>query len=507
MMPRYLEPPAAPQEQPSVMSEGLLQKLGQGLTFGWRDELSGALQGALTNAFDPNFKSAYGEDASATDLAIDMQRRQEDAYAQANPLAAAAAELAGAVTTGIATGGLAAGAGATGLGAAVGTGMLEGAVYGAGAANEDSRLKGAATGALIGGVAAPVGYGLGKATSRIMGKLKNVAATTSNRASEITKGQKLGYDYTPAQKTGSDTLSLVETGFKRDPATADIILKGAQKNQMVSNRLAAKSIGENASDLGTDTIDSAFTRLSNEFENLGGLKNIAINKGHVKQAQNIKAGFQQQLGKPKAPAFLDDFIEQLQGAQKNGLPADRYQSLHSELGQMLKQYSKDPGKLNTIGQMRDLLNEAVEGSLPSSALPRWQKAREQWGNLQTLMKPGAIKDGNVSEAVVANKLRQQNARSYLSGESSDIADMARFGALSKQGLPSSGTAEGILAQRQNRKLLPDILPRIKANLYMRYPGLFSPENLQGAGMGETAGLISILEQIARESGETGLEPR
>ncbi len=501
MAQHYLQAPTAKQNEPDIISEGLLQKFGQGLTFGWRDELSAKLSGLLTDTFDPNFKQAFGEEASAEDLALQMQRRQEKAYADANPIAAGLAEVAGAVTTGIATGGLAGRAGATGLSGALGVGITEGGVYGAGAANEGDRLYGAALGGLTGGVLSPVGYGLGKMTARVANKLKEVTAVSANRAKEVAKGNKLGYQYTPAQRTGDEALELVESGFKGNAVTTDVIMENAKANQVLSNKLTAKAIGEDAIDLGTDTIDNAFSRLSREFEDLGGLDNIAISKGNIRTAQGIKTSYQQQLGKPKSPAFLTDFVEQLQSAKKTGLPAKRYQALHSELGSMLKQFSKDPGKLKTIGQMRDLLNEAVENSLPPEALPRWQQAREQWGNLQTLMKPGVIKDGNVSEAVLANKLRQQSARTYLSGGRGELPDVARFGSISKKNLPSSGTAERNKAIKDTSRAIPQVLPRLKAKLYMKYPGLFKPGDLKNMGTPELTGLLSIAEGIKENLNE------
>ena len=147
--------------EPEVDYDGVAEGLraaGQGLTFGFGDEIeSGAT--ALWNTategtpYSENYRKRY-----------DQLEDQREAFTEDYPKTALGAEIAGSLATGIA------GAGRLGVlkgfdqlskaGKAArlgGLGAVEGGVYGAGLANPDEILSDAAQGAAIGGVLAPVG--------------------------------------------------------------------------------------------------------------------------------------------------------------------------------------------------------------------------------------------------------------------------------------------------------------------------------------------------------------
>lgn len=132
------------------------QKLAQGATFGFGDEISAAMVGAMSKLTGGEFKDAY-------DFSLKRIRSQEEEFSKQNPKMALGAELAGALVTGGMAGAKAlnpkvlesaSAAGKYGRIAAVGG--AEGALYGAGTGADD-RGERALTGLLIGAAAAPVG--------------------------------------------------------------------------------------------------------------------------------------------------------------------------------------------------------------------------------------------------------------------------------------------------------------------------------------------------------------
>lgn len=153
------------QEQGGADWRGRSRALGQGMTFGFSDEIASAaaaMAAAVVNPADnpqgfwQRFRAAY-DDISANEREGLQQYRQE------NPGEALALEVAGGLATGGAAGarGFAAMRNAPGfLGGPVARlavpGAVEGAAYGAGAADPGERLRGAAVGGAIGGIAAPV---------------------------------------------------------------------------------------------------------------------------------------------------------------------------------------------------------------------------------------------------------------------------------------------------------------------------------------------------------------
>lgn len=131
-------------------------KLAQGATFGFGDEISAAMVGGLASMTGGNFRDGY-------DYALADIRGNMEEFEQQNPKLAMGAEIVGAIGTGGITGARLLGAdtlrglstaGRYGRIAAVGA--VEGGAYGAGSSDE-GRLVPALQGALIGSVLAPAG--------------------------------------------------------------------------------------------------------------------------------------------------------------------------------------------------------------------------------------------------------------------------------------------------------------------------------------------------------------
>lgn len=158
------------------------QKVGQGLTFGFMDEMAAATVGLTAEL------TGIGSFEDAYQSSLEQIRLDEAAYAQQNPVASAVGEVIGGIATGGATGArllsnqamkTATPIGRVGRVAGVGSG--EGALYGAGSAQEGDRLEGAAQGAAIGAVAAPVGA---KAIEKILEGGQAVAGFAARKMSD-----------------------------------------------------------------------------------------------------------------------------------------------------------------------------------------------------------------------------------------------------------------------------------------------------------------------------------
>lgn len=126
---------------------GLVSKVAQGATFGFFDELVGAVGGERAKELVRESEQLAGERAGGASLALEL-----GGGLLIPGLAGARAARAGA----------AAGRG-SGLGNLARVGAAEGALFGAGTAEEGGRLRGAATGAATGLIAAPVVGGAGAA--------------------------------------------------------------------------------------------------------------------------------------------------------------------------------------------------------------------------------------------------------------------------------------------------------------------------------------------------------
>jgi hypothetical protein len=146
----------------------------QGATFGWSDEIGGALA-ALAGSFrtGESFDDAYSK------IHQQLQDKREK-FSKDNPGVALGAEIAGGLATGVLGGAKALGGqafrqatNAGKIGRTMGVGAAQGGVYGGGAADQGDTLEGAASGAALGAVAAPVVGGALNAAGRGLGATAN----------------------------------------------------------------------------------------------------------------------------------------------------------------------------------------------------------------------------------------------------------------------------------------------------------------------------------------------
>lgn len=179
----------------------LLDPFVQGTTFGFADELRGAVQGGAAAMQGGDFWDTYKRSVDQSRNALDFQRRE-------NPVGAIGAEIAGAIPTGIAAGGQIAAKGATTLGRMLSgatVGGAQGAVYGAGAAGDslEERAQGAAFGgaggAALGGAIPAVAAGFKGLFGRIGVAMPEIDDLYKAKDAAYKKVDSSGFRYTPQQ--------------------------------------------------------------------------------------------------------------------------------------------------------------------------------------------------------------------------------------------------------------------------------------------------------------------
>jgi hypothetical protein len=208
---------ALPQVSNPAMAEtqsSILDPFVQGTTFGFADELRGAVQGGLAAMQGGDFGSVYDQTVDESRSALAHER-------EVNPWGSVAAEVAGAIPTGMGVGGQLAGKGATlGMRAltGLGVGAGQGALYGAGSNDGDlaDRGKGALLGGAIGGA---VGGAIPLASNAIaqavqkgqQGSVLNAAARAAPSADELKTAASQVFE----QATGGTPLAISDNAFFR----------------------------------------------------------------------------------------------------------------------------------------------------------------------------------------------------------------------------------------------------------------------------------------------------
>jgi len=218
------------------MDSSPLDPFVQGTTFGWADELRGAVQGGLSALQGGDFGDTYKH-------TVDDSRQKLEYQRKVNPAGSFAAELAGAIPTGMGIGGQLAGKGATLAGrvaSTAGVGAAQGAAYGAGAAEDDKRGEGALVSGLVGGgvgAAVPlVGNAVSKFVQRAQqGKVLDAAAKVAPTADDLKSAASNMFE----AATGGTPLAVSDNAYLR--LMGDVQVFG--KKLRINENLDPKSIG------------------------------------------------------------------------------------------------------------------------------------------------------------------------------------------------------------------------------------------------------------------------
>ena len=351
-----------PEVDYSGVAEGL-RAAGQGVTFGFGDEIESGITAAINTMsegtpYSENYRKRY-----------DQLEDQREAFTEDYPKTALGAEIVGSLATGIA------GAGRLGVlkgfdqlskaGKAArlgGIGAVEGGIYGAGTANPDEILSDAAQGAAIGGVLAPVGAG----TVNLLGDLvsgvgnfasRKLADTPRQQADRVLRQALQDEGLTPDQAVqrladlndatpGPNQATLTDLGESfRTQARAAMDVGDSAKGRakaMVNDRQAGqrarvktlikKNFGDNAESF-YDNFNNAVTRRS---DLAAPLYNTAMEKG------------------AKMTPDLEDFVKDPEMATIYNQAKSRFESLRKT-----QDYSEEENNLRVL----DYLKQGIDGRM------------------------------------------------------------------------------------------------------------------------------------------------
>ena len=216
----------------------MLDPFVQGTTFGFADEMRGAVQGGISALQGGDFGDTYKRVVDESRNALDHERR-------VNPVGSVAAEIAGAIPTGIVAGGNLAGRGATLAGRALtgaAVGGAQGFTYGVGAGEGDlgQRAQQAVVPALAGGAVGAAAPFIGNAVGNMAQRGKqnavlNAAAKAAPAADDLKSAASAMFE----SATGGTPLAVNDTSYLRFLGDVQQV---AQKFRINPN-LDQKSVG------------------------------------------------------------------------------------------------------------------------------------------------------------------------------------------------------------------------------------------------------------------------
>lgn len=346
-------------------AEGTAAAATQGLTLGFADEIGAAVAAPFAAMQTGN---SLGD---AYRGVRDAARARSDAFSEANPGTALAAEIGGGLLTGAVGGGRAlantagrqmlgrAGAIGAGMGAASGTGYSD-------AASTEGLLDDAASGAVVGGL---LGAGLpavGQQISRVRQAAMTGRASDPYRQS-VARLEGAGVPLTSGQATGANwvktlesTLPDVPLGGKPLQALQDRQRQAYQRNLWQMVGLADDEIADDAM-LTARNLERARDKLSQEYaEALGGRSIDLADDAFLDALGDIEGRNSAFVDSPTA-ARVRSVVEQfLEEAQKGARSGEWYQQQRS----IFARRAKGTGELAPLYQD---LKQALDGAFARAA--------------------------------------------------------------------------------------------------------------------------------------------
>jgi hypothetical protein len=297
----------------------------------------------------------------------------------------------------------------------------------------------------MGGIAQPALRAMGL-TPALESELPAAQQEAARRAVEA------GFQFTPAQMTGSRTGMFIEEGIKALPLARGAFTKLEDANQEALQGIAAKSIGlKPGLQFTAQAMEDAYKNALDKYKAIEAVPSIKLDKafeqqvdGLLKQLKKVPETQRRQLGVPEVESVLEEY----KTFSKNAIDGETMFLGLKALGDSLLIAQKE-GRIGA-GAFKDLRNafeSAIERSITSpskknlvspNVIKKFREGRTQMSNWFTVDEAFNAATGELSGPKLANSLAR---KSNFGGRNTELETAALAVRAFPRALPSSGTAE------------------------------------------------------------------
>jgi hypothetical protein len=303
----------------------------------------------------------------------------------------------------------------------------------------DTRAGNAAQGAALGAAGQGVASLAGKAARGASDTLTPQVKALYQKALDA------GIPVNLAQLSDSKFLKTLASAVEKMPFTGGVQSRNNQ--QAAFNRAVSKTFGENTDRITDDVYAAAKKRIGGQFEALTARNNLTADNTMLGRLAGV-VDEANRFGADDTARAVQNSIDELLGkADANGvIPGRAYQSLDSKLGKLMKGGGE---KAMYLGQVREVVREAMDQGISQADKAAWQQARGQYKNLKAIRDLVAKNpEGNISPALLAGRLNANEAgkETMAMGARGELGDLAKIGRqFVRDPVPDSGTAQRMMA--------------------------------------------------------------
>lgn len=422
----------------TVLEQGL-----QGATFGASDEIMNRIGAGIASVVTgEKYSDLLNEANQQTAQRMAQQMEQRPALAIGSQLggglltgAAGASTKAGSALTRLAGRGLLPNAkGVIGAGANLATkagitgavGATQGALYGAGTAEEGKRLEGASEGAAIGGLvggAFPVaGAAISKGAQAVVPKIEASVKPLVKQAEKF--GIPLRIDQVAPTKT-RNTLQKISQAI---PASG---VDAFEAKQVAAwNKALAKTIGIEADNLAPEVIEQFLEQSTNKFTQALGNRSVKVGKIGLQRIDKIADEASNTISDDLAEVVRKNAEFLKQNLSTGTLDAKKASSVRSQL--IKRAQNAQGGAKQYLSEFVDIIDTAAARNMPKSQASALKQARKEWRNYKTIqpLLEGSV-DGVVNPTQLMNRVKSSKYIRASAAKTGDdeLVDLARIGKL------------------------------------------------------------------------------
>lgn len=330
--------------------------------------------------------------------------------------------------------------------AAAGAGAVQGALQPV--ATDESRGMNMLTGAALGVAAQGAANGIG----RIAQPIRN--AMSKEDAAAVSVLDKAGVPLDAVQRSGSKTAEVVKRAVDDNPFTGPGQKAFAEKQRTAFTRAVLKTIGEDADAATADVMGTAQKRIGQVFDDVAERNPIRYDEKLHSDLIRVYSQAAKELTSPDAKVInnqLADIFDKATGGMSESrdgrIIGKAYQNIKSSLDRII---TDGGSKGYWAGQMKDVLEEALQRSANGDDLKALKQARTQYRRMKQI--EGAIDNegaGAISPAKLANALavKANRAQSKYGRGDQELVILAQAGKrLLPDKFPNSGTPARIAGQ-------------------------------------------------------------
>jgi hypothetical protein len=277
----------------------------------------------------------------------------------------------------------------------------------------------------------------------IASRLMPQADAASSRLAQVAAQH--GIDLTAPQVVPSRFAKVLDSVSGAVPFSGAGKVAAQQQGQF--NRAVSRTIGEDTDAITPDVYAAAKQRIGDVFNDVTSRNDLPIDSPLIGKLMAIASQAKSAGDDATGRAVQNAIGRVIDQSQNSVLPGRAYQSLNTELGNIIKGGGE---KGYYVGQVRNALRDAMDNAIAPADKAAWDQARTQYRNLKTIRDLVAKGDsaGNINPSLLMGRVTANGAskEAMATGGGGDLGDLAQIGQrFLKNSVANSGTPERLVA--------------------------------------------------------------